>query len=186
MKVLIIGSGAREHALVKALRSSPLVTEVHVWPGNEGISREAPCYTEVSSTEELMEEIRRQDIQLVVVGPEAPLVGGLADQIRSQGVDVFGPSRAGAQLEASKVYSKEFMCQSGVPTAYAEVVTSVSDVTRALPNLTPPYVLKADGLAAGKGVIVCKTEPELLESSRRYFEEKIFGEAGSRALLEQQ
>ena len=185
MKVLVIGSGGREHALVRALRNSSSVKEVHAWPGNDGMSREAFCYTKVSGIEDLMETIRQQGIQLVVVGPEAFLVEGVADKIRARGVDVFGPSQAGAQLEASKVNSKEFMRQSGVPTAYSEVVASVSDVKKVLSNFTPPYVLKADGLAAGKGVTICRTKEDLLKSSQRYFEDKIFGEAGTKALLEQ-
>ena len=109
----------------------------------------------------------------------------MADRIRHQGVDTFGPSREGAKLEGSKIASKDFMKRWGVPTAFAEVVSSVADVKRVLPQFTPPYVLKADGLAAGKGVSLCQTEEELLERARQYFEEKVFGEAGAKALLEQ-
>ena len=184
MKVLVIGGGGREHALVRTLRGSSLVTEVHAWPGSDGLFKEAFCYTDVSCTEDLIRSVKEQDIRLVVVGPEASLVEGIADRIRGEGVDVFGPGASGAQLEASKIYSKEFMGEFAIPTAYAEVVTSVSDVKRVLPNLTPPYVLKADGLAAGKGVAICETEEKLLKISQQYFEDRIFGEAGSKALLE--
>ena len=185
MKVLVIGRGGREHALVRAIMRSDLVTDVHAWPGSDAISREALCYRWVSNTDDLLKEVSKQNIQLVVIGPEASLVEGLADQIRAEGIDVFGPSQAGAQLEGSKILSKEFMKRWDIPTAPAEVVASVAEVKEYLKQFTPPYVLKADGLAAGKGVSLCSTEEELLERAKDYFEKKVFGEAGAKALLEQ-
>ena len=185
MKTLVIGQGGREHAIVKALSHSRLVTEVHAWPGHEGMSKEAVCYTWVSRTEELLDEAQKQGIGLVVVGPEAPLTEGLADLIRNLGIDVFGPSQAAAKLEGSKVYAKKFMSRWGIPTTKAKEVSCVLDIKKQLSHWEAPYVLKADGLAAGKGVTICQTKEDLLERAKQYFEKKIFGEAGTKALLEE-
>jgi len=191
MKALVVGQGGREHALVRALRSSASVTEVHAIPGSDGMSRIARCHPAISweKFDDVNALIRREGIDLVVIGPEIPLAGGLSDALRAQGVAVFGPSAEAALLESSKVFSKEFMIEAGVPTARSEVVASVEDVRRAATHYVPPYVLKADGLAAGKGVVICKTMEELEAAAHDLFVKRIFrgpeGDAGSRALLEE-
>ncbi len=204
MNVFIIGSGGREHALVRALSGSNSVKNLYIWPGNEGIPQEIRIHVNPQlnsrfnpqpnpqlnassldpSLQLLMDEMKKRDTDLVIIGPEAPLVEGWANHIRSEGIYVFGPSQAAAQLEGSKIYAKEFMIRHGIPTAHGEEVRSVSDVQKALVRFTPPYVLKADGLAAGKGVTICQTKKDLLEISQKYFEEQAFGKASSRALLE--
>ena len=186
LKVLVIGQGGREHALVKALKNSSLVSEVHCAPGNAGIARETLCHP-LPRTDgpTVLELCRRLTFDLVVIGPEGPLAAGLADELRAQGVLVFGPSQAGAQLEASKIFSKQFMARAGVPTAEYIEVRTVDEALRAADRFNPPYVLKADGLAAGKGVFICADRSELGAAARQIFEQKILGAAGERAILEQ-
>jgi phosphoribosylamine--glycine ligase len=150
VKVLVVGSGGREHALAWSISRSPILTELHAAPGNPGIAALASCHPvhagDAASLVALARELR---IDLVVVGPEAPLVAGLADDLRHGGIRVFGPSAAAAQIEGSKAFSKDVLDAAGVPTA------------QTLPVARPPCVVKADGLAAGKGVWVCHTQAEL-------------------------
>ena len=149
MNVLVVGSGGREHALAWKLGRSPELGELHAAPGNPGIASVGTCHpVRADDAETLLDLSRQLDIDLVVVGPEAPLVAGLADELRHAGVRVFGPSAAGARIEGSKSFAKEVMRGAGVPTA-AE-----------LDGPWAPCVVKADGLAAGKGVFVCRTQPE--------------------------
>lgn len=186
LRVLVIGQGGREHALIKALKTAPSVTEVHCCPGNSGIAKEVLCHPLAKlAAEPLVELVRRFNFDLVVIGPEAPLAAGLADDLRNEGVLVFGPSRGGAELESSKVFAKEFMSRAGVPTAHYEVVSSVNETLTAADHFTPPYVLKADGLAAGKGVFICHDRSALGRAARALFEERSLGPAGERAVLEQ-
>ncbi|MCB9073226.1 MAG: phosphoribosylamine--glycine ligase [Bdellovibrionaceae bacterium] len=185
MRVLVIGQGGREHALVKALYFSPTVTEVHALPGNPGIS-EAICHAvDISNHEEILSLCRRFQFDLVVIGPETPLVQGLSDFLRNAKFQVFGPSQEAANLEGSKIFSKEFMQSAGIPTAPFQVVRSVEDVRKAHKAFTPPYVFKADGLAGGKGVYICPTIEELENVAKDVFDKKILGNAGGQALLEQ-
>jgi phosphoribosylamine---glycine ligase len=152
VRVLLVGSGGREHALAWRLASSPALTELHAAPGNPGIATLATCHPIAADDGEgLLGLARSLAIDLVVVGPEAPLVAGVADALRHAGISVFGPSAAAARIEGSKGFAKEVMAAAGVPTA------ALLDVPRA------PCVLKADGLAAGKGVLVCRTDAELTE-----------------------
>jgi phosphoribosylamine--glycine ligase len=147
VKVLVVGSGGREHALAWAIARSPLLTELHAAPGSPGIARLAQCHpVRAEDVATLAAELR---VDLVVVGPEAPLVAGLADELRARGIAAFGPSAAAAQIEGSKVFAKEVMDAAGVANA------------RTLPVAKPPCVVKADGLAAGKGVWVCRTQADL-------------------------
>ncbi|MGE3760094.1 MAG: phosphoribosylamine--glycine ligase, partial [Pseudobdellovibrionaceae bacterium] len=185
MKVLVLGSGGREHALVKALNQSPSVTEVHVIPGNAGMTREALCHSlDWKNTEEIIKFCNRTEIDYVMVGPEDPLVAGIGDLLRERGILVVGPSREGAQLEGSKIFAKEFMIEAKVPTAPYFIVESVEQTLKAAKDFPAPYVLKADGLAAGKGVFICKTLEDLKAAATDLFEKRILGAAGSRALLE--
>lgn len=186
MRFLVLGQGGREHALVRALKLSPSVTEVHACPGSEGISQEALCHDiDLSDAKTVEAFYKRYQFDCVVVGPESYLVAGISDLLRSLGAQVVGPSQIAAQLEGSKIFAKEFMVQAGVPTAAFEVVDNVADTLRAAQKFTPPYVLKADGLASGKGVFLCPTLPELRAAAEALFEQKSLGMAGARAVLEQ-
>ena len=153
MRVLLIGSGGREHALAWKLRQSPRLDELHAAPGNPGIAQLGECHpVRAEDGEGLLDLARSLDADLVVVGPEAPLVSGVADELRHAGVTVFGPSRAAAQIEGSKTFAKEVMRTAGVPTAETLAVAR------------PPCVIKVDGLAAGKGVFVCPDQTTLDEA----------------------
>ena len=155
MKVLLIGSGAREHALAYALKSDSSVSELHVAPGNPGISVLATLHQANPNDPEEMATLARDiSADLVVIGPEAPLVAGVADAIRAIGIPVFGPSKVAAQIEGSKSFAKEIMASAGVPTAQSITCTSQEEIERALDTFGAPYVVKNDGLAAGKGVVV--------------------------------
>jgi phosphoribosylamine--glycine ligase len=163
MKVLVIGSGGREHALALALSRDPEVTEVHAGPGNPGIAAVAELHDvkadDGTAVADLAEGL---GIDLVVIGPEAPLVAGVADSVRARGVDCFGPSAEAARLEGSKAFAKEVMAAAEVPTALAHVCTTPEEVAAALDAFGPPYVVKDDGLAAGKGVVVTESRDEAL------------------------
>jgi len=155
MRVLVVGSGGREHALAWKLAQSPLLTELHAAPGNPGIAELAECHPiRADDAEGVLGLSRSLDIDLVVIGPEGPLVIGLADALRRFGLLVFGPSAAAARIEGSKAFAKDVMASAGVPTAAR------------LALARPPCVVKADGLAAGKGVFVCRSEDEVADALR--------------------
>jgi phosphoribosylamine--glycine ligase len=155
LKVLVIGSGGREHALAAALQRDPALTELHVAPGNPGIATIARCHAiDIAKHDEILELAQRLNIDLVVVGPEAPLVNGIADVLKQAKIACFGPSAAAAQLEGSKDFAKQVMRDAGVPTAKSFTCTNRAEVEKALDAFGAPYVVKHDGLAAGKGVVV--------------------------------
>ncbi|MET1060292.1 MAG: phosphoribosylamine--glycine ligase [Nocardioides sp.] len=155
MKTLVIGPGGREHALAAALHRDPSVTEVHAAPGNPGMEAVATLHdVDPMSGDDVAALATKLDVDLVVVGPEAPLVAGVADAVRAAGIACFGPSREAAVLEGSKAFAKDVMAAAGVPTAAARVCTTPDEVAAALDAFGAPYVVKDDGLAAGKGVVV--------------------------------
>lgn len=185
VKILILGQGGREHAFVKAFKNSPRVTEIHVVPGNDGMKKEAICHSfSYFEIEKIIQLCLQSEIDFVFIGPEDPLVAGVSDRLRERGILVVGPSQQAAMLEGSKIFAKEFMMAATVPTAPYFVVTSVEETLSKATCFEPPYVLKADGLAAGKGVFICKTLKELELASQDLFVKQIFGEAGRKALLE--
>ena len=187
MNILVVGSGGREHALVKSFRLSPNVTEVHTIPGNDGMAREALCHPEISwkDFEAVVHFCAIHEIDFVFIGPEDPLVAGLSDFLRTRGIHCIGPDQEAAQLEGSKIFAKLFMQEANIPSAKFVIVESVEQTLEASKHFTPPYVLKADGLCAGKGVSICKTSEDLKKAAHDFFEKKIFGAAGTRAVLEQ-
>ena len=155
MKILVLGSGAREHAIVTALLAENADHEITVAPGNAGIAHDVPCVTtDILDPEAVAFLAEGLDVDLVVVGPEAPLVAGVADPLREMGIPVFGPNQAAAALEGSKTFAKRIMDEAGVPTGRAIKVSTLLDAETALDDYGAPYVIKADGLAAGKGVLV--------------------------------
>jgi phosphoribosylamine--glycine ligase len=186
MKILVIGQGGREHALVKAFSRSPSVSEVHAIPGSDGMSREALCHDlDWRDFEAIVQFCIKNDVTYVFIGPEDPLVAGLSDFLRDRGILVVGPSQESARLEGSKIFSKQFMQEAQIPTSFFAEVHSVDEVMRLSGRFSPPYVFKADGLAAGKGVFICKDLEELKQAAIDVFEKQILGLAGSKALLEQ-
>lgn len=167
MRVLVLGSGGREHALVRALASESDVTAVHAAPGNPGIARIADTH-DVTPTDQagVTALAARIAADLVVIGPEAPLVAGVADAVRAAGISCFGPAQGAAMIEGSKSFAKDIMISAGVPTAAARTCVTAAEVSAALDALGPPYVVKADGLAAGKGVVVTGDRREAAAHAR--------------------
>jgi len=177
MRVLVVGGGGREHAIVRALARSAGAGELLCAPGNAGIAADARCLpADGGDVRELVDAAVAEDVGLVVVGPEAPLVAGLVDALEAAGVPAFGPSGAAARLEGSKVHAKEVMAEAGVPTAAHEVLRSREEALERLAATSYPAVLKADGLAAGKGVIIAGSEEEAREAVELFFVERRFGE----------
>lgn len=163
MKVLVIGSGGREHALVWKLRQSPRVSKIYCAPGNGGISADAECLpADVKQPDSLVFLAESLSPDLIVIGPELPLSLGVVDELTTRGWRTFGPTKAAASLESSKSFAKEFMQRHHIPTAHYAVCDSTDDARSALPHFHMPVVVKADGLAAGKGVVICKSKDEAL------------------------
>src|SRR3954449_1744906 len=180
MKVLVLGSGGREHALVWKLQQSPRVTQLYCAPGNGGISQQAECVNaDLKSLDSIVELANRLQPNLTVVGPELPLMLGVVDEFRRRQWPIFGPTRAAAQLESSKSFAKEFMQRHRIPTAHYAICTSQAEVRHALSRFSAPVVLKADGLAAGKGVVMCKNKDEAMTAATEMLSGKMVGEAGS-------
>jgi phosphoribosylamine---glycine ligase len=186
MKVLVIGSGGREHALVWKLGQSPRVDKVYCAPGNGGIASEAECLpADLRSVESLLAVAHRIQPDLTVVGPEIPLQWGVVDEFTRRGLRIFGPTKAAAQLESSKSFAKEFMQRHHIPTAHYAICRSLDDVHEALPHFHLPLVVKADGLAAGKGVVICSSKDEVISVSADMLSGKLLGEAGLSVVLEE-
>ena len=185
MKILVVGGGGREHALCWKLSRSPVVTEVICAPGNGGIADCARCVpTPAADVEGLLALARHENVDLVVVGPEAPLVAGLVDRLDEAGIPAFGPSAAAARLEGSKAFSKEFMVRHGIPTARFSAHEVLDDALAEIDRRNGPCVVKADGLAAGKGVILCASPAEARDAVRAILCDGAFGTAGARVVIE--
>lgn len=186
MKVLVIGGGGREHALVWKLRQSPRVTEIFCAPGNGGISDEARCFpVEQKSVNSMVALANQLRPDLTIIGPELPLQLGVVDEFARRGWPVFGPTKAAAQLETSKSFAKEFMQRHRIPTAHYAICTCGADVKDALSRFSAPVVVKADGLAAGKGVVMCQTRDEATIAAAEMLSGKMVGEAGARVVIEE-
>lgn len=185
MNILVIGGGGREHALVWKLSQSPHAGKICCAPGNAGISRLAQCVDIPSGDgEALLRFARDNRIDLTVVGPEAPLAGGIVDQFQEEGLKIFGPTRNAAQLESSKAFAKEFCARHRIPTAYFQIFDSLEKAKTYLQEEGFPVVIKADGLAQGKGVFICDSLEEGVQVLEELFEKKVLGEAARRVVIE--
>ena len=186
MKILVIGSGGREHALVWKLRQSPRVTKIYCAPGNGGIADEAECVAvDVKSLDSMIALGNQIQPDLTIVGPELPLMLGVVDEFTRRGWRTFGPTQAAAQLESSKSFAKEFLQRHHIPTAHYAICDTSQQVHEALPHFHTPIVVKADGLAAGKGVVIAKSKEEASTVAHEMLSGKMLGEAGSRVVLEE-
>ena len=186
MRVLVVGQGAREHAIAWKLRQSPLVKEIYAAPGNAGIAQVADCVNiGTADIIEIADFAEKLKMDLTVVGPELPLTLGIVDEFQKRGLPIFGPSRLAAELEGSKVFSKDFMHKYKIPTAEATICNSPDEAKAALKKTDYPAVIKVEGLAGGKGVIIANSKKEADDYLHVIFEDKKFGNAANRILIEE-
>jgi phosphoribosylamine---glycine ligase len=185
-QILVIGSGGREHALVWKLRQSPRAGKIYCAPGNGGIAEEAECLpVDVKNLDSMVELANRLQPDLTVIGPELPLMLGVVDEFTRRGWRTFGPTRAAAQLETSKSFAKEFLQRHRIPTAHYAICNSADEIRDALPHFHAPLVVKADGLAAGKGVVIANSKDEAATVATDMLSGRMLGEAGARVVLEE-
>ncbi len=186
MNILVIGSGGREHALCWKIKQSPLVKKIYCAPGNGGIEEIAECVDiKVNDFDALIKFAKENNVGLTVVGPEAPLVAGIVDAFEKEKLQIFGPNKIAAQLEGSKIFAKEFMYEYNIPTAPFRTFDNINEVTLFLTKIQFPIVIKVDGLAAGKGVFICKDIKEANTALEQIMEKKIFKEAGDEIVIEE-
>ena len=186
MRILVIGSGGREHALVWKLRQSPRVTGIFCAPGNGGISQIAECVPlKISDHDALVKFVKERGIGLTVVGPDDALAAGIVDRFQSEGLRIFGPTQSAARLESSKVFAKEFMLRHGIPTAASGQFSNADEARAFVAKMSAPIVVKASGLALGKGVIIAETHAEADAAIREIMEERKFGDAGAEVVIEE-
>ncbi|MFH0916378.1 MAG: phosphoribosylamine--glycine ligase, partial [bacterium] len=186
MRILVIGSGGREHALVWKLKQSPLARQLYAAPGNAGIARLAECVAiGPSEVRRLADFASQKQIDLTVVGPELPLTLGIVDEFEARGLRIFGTSQRAAILEGSKVFAKQLMRKYKIPTGFFQTFDRLEEARRYIHDVGAPVVVKADGLAAGKGVVVCHTVPDALDVVTRMIDQQVFGDAGSRVVIEE-
>ena len=186
MKIFVVGGGGREHAIIWKLRQNKNIGEIHCAPGNGGISELAKCIP-ISATDVnvLADYAQNERFDLVIVAPDDPLYMGLVDTLTNLGIRTFGPTKLAAEIEGSKVYAKELMKKYGIPTADYDVFTSFDNAAEFIKNHELPVVVKADGLALGKGVIICNTKEEAIDALKLIMIDKAFGDAGSRVVIEE-
>jgi len=186
MKILVLGGGGREHALVWKLKQSPKVTQVFCAPGNGGICDEVECVAwDGKDIAALLQIVAKLEPELTVVGPELPLTLGVVDEFTARGLRIFGPTRGAAQLESSKAFAKEFMQRHNIPTAHYAVCRSEDELKEALPHFSGKVVVKADGLAAGKGVVIAENKEEASAVASEMLSGKLLGNAGASVVLEE-
>src|ERR1035441_2756366 len=186
MRLLVLGSGGREHALAWKLHESQRMEELYCAPGNAGIAQEAECIpVDLSQTKAVVALAKKLHADLTIVGPEAPLVAGIVDEFEKEGLAIIGPSKAASRLEGSKVFSKEFMRRHGIPTARFEVAATFENAINSLARFPLPVVVKADGLAAGKGVVVARSRAEAEQGVEDFMVRKTLGAAGDRLIIEE-
>lgn len=186
MKILLVGSGGREHALAWKLGKSPKVEKIYVAPGNGGTAKENKCENiELTKICDLLNFAKNNNIDLTVVGPEEPLINGIVDAFKEEGLKIFGPDKAGAMLEGSKSFSKDFMKKYGVKTACYEVFYDYEEAKSYLENCKYPRVIKADGLAAGKGVVICENKNQAIETLDLFMIDDVFNGAGKKIVVEE-
>ncbi|KRQ86240.1 Phosphoribosylamine--glycine ligase [Caloramator mitchellensis] len=186
MKVLIIGSGGREHAIAWKIAQSSLVEEIFVSPGNGGTAKEAKCQNiDLKGIDEYVTFVKENKIDVTVIGPEAPLVEGIVDEFKKNNLKIFGPSKTAANLEGSKIYAKEFMKRHNIRTAEYEIFYEVERALEYIKNATYPCVIKADGLAQGKGVVICNSFEEAKDTLEKFMVEDIFKGSGKRIVIEE-
>jgi len=185
MKILVVGSGGREHALAWKIKQSPLVKELYCAPGNGGMALIAQCVAiKADDIKGLCQFAKEKKIDLTVVGPEAPLVAGIVDVLKKEGLTIFGPTKAAAQLEGSKVFAKKIMAKYGIPTAAFKIFESSNEAKSYVLKLDPPIVIKVDGLAAGKGVILAQSTEQAVQVVSDIIDSKKFGDAGNQIVIE--
>ncbi len=186
MKILVIGGGGREHALVWKLARSPKAEKIFCAPGNAGIAKLAECVpVRAEDVEGILAFAKKESIDLTVVGPEVPLAKGIVDDFKRSGLRIFGPTGEAAVIEGSKVFAKEFCMRHGIPTASSETFTDIKEARSYLLKHPMPVVVKADGLAAGKGVVICKDVTEASAALEEIMVERAFGDAGSKVVIEE-
>ncbi|MBO5295331.1 MAG: phosphoribosylamine--glycine ligase, partial [Clostridia bacterium] len=186
MKIMVVGGGGREHAIIKKIKENPNVTELYALPGNGGIAADAECVAiGAKDIPAIVAFAQEKKIDFAVVAPDDPLVLGAVDALNAVGIPCFGPEAKAAIIEGSKVFSKNLMKKYGIPTAAYEVFENVDEAIAYLANAPIPTVIKADGLALGKGVIIAETREEAVAAVRSMMEDKQFGESGSRVVIEE-
>lgn len=186
MKILIVGNGGREHAIAWKLSQSPRVTKLYCAPGNAGIAKQAECVDiKAEDINNICRFAKEKNIDMVVVGPEVPLSMGIVDALEKEGIQTFGPNKKCAQLEGSKAFTKAFLARHNIPTAGYREFTDKEELKKAVGIFGYPMVLKADGLAAGKGVVIAETETEALKAIEEMMGDKIFGSAGEKIVVEE-
>lgn len=187
MKILVVGGGGREHAIISKIKENPDVSEIFAIPGNGGIAHDAECidYVDVKDIKGIAEFAKQKEIDFAVVAPDDPLVLGCVDALEAEGIPCFGPDKKAAIIEGSKIFSKNLMKKYGIPTAEYAVFDNENDAVKYLETAPIPTVVKADGLALGKGVIIAETREQAIDAVHSMMSEKVFGESGTKVVIEE-